>query len=260
MAEFAFLNLILYLCNYSCCHWLYYYSPTSLSLPWFYFFSLLPHTQIPPTSLKDICKSQNAACHHCIVCRKTNSRNTVSPVSEPAAFEEDVTATNCLYLTWLCTPVREREEETERGSNKETSSLQSIRQWSGLVVSSWAQTSSLVSRQGKAFQGKSYCCRSNLHVWFGDHLSWETADLRKAHAHISARSAQCEIQIETDRDGDSSSAWLPFTNSIRSNLIKRLWCSSDIRYDIHSPSVRLSQTHELLSLRCLARAIIRKLL
>ena len=31
--------------------------------------------------------------------KKTNSRNTVSPVSEPAAFEEDVTATNCLYLT-----------------------------------------------------------------------------------------------------------------------------------------------------------------
>lgn len=48
------------------------------------------------------------------------------------------------------------------------------------------------------------------------------ADLRGAHAHISARSAQCEIQIEIDRDGDSSSAWLPFTNSIRSNLIKRL--------------------------------------
>lgn len=49
---------------------------------------------------------------------KTNL-NTVPPVSEPAAFEEDVTAGNCLYLTWLGTPVREREEETERDANKE---------------------------------------------------------------------------------------------------------------------------------------------
>lgn len=36
------------------------------------------------------------------------NKNAVSPVSEPAAFEEDVAATNCFYLTWLCTPVRER--------------------------------------------------------------------------------------------------------------------------------------------------------
>ncbi len=49
---------------------------------------------------------------------KTNL-NTVSPVSEPAAFEEDVTAGNCLYLTRLCTPVREREEKTHRDANKE---------------------------------------------------------------------------------------------------------------------------------------------
>lgn len=49
---------------------------------------------------------------------KTNL-NTVSPVSEPAAFEEDVTAGNCLYLTRLCTPVREREKEINRDANKE---------------------------------------------------------------------------------------------------------------------------------------------
>lgn len=37
----------------------------------------------------------------------------VSPVSEPAAFEEDVAAANRLYLTRLCAPVKSREGEDD---------------------------------------------------------------------------------------------------------------------------------------------------
>lgn len=33
-----------------------------------------------------------------------HTHHPASPVSEPAAFEEDVTATNCLDLTGFCTP------------------------------------------------------------------------------------------------------------------------------------------------------------
>lgn len=42
----------------------------------------------------------------------------VSPVSEPAAFEEDVAAANRLYLTRLCAPVkgREGEDDIKKGS------------------------------------------------------------------------------------------------------------------------------------------------
>lgn len=38
--------------------------------------------------------------------------HTSSPVSEPAAFEEDVTATNCLDLTGFCTPEEIKQEKT----------------------------------------------------------------------------------------------------------------------------------------------------
>lgn len=61
----------------------------------------------------------NPACH-CVVCRESTSTpmktnlDTVSPVSEPAAFEEDVAATDCLYLARLGAPVGEREEEANR--------------------------------------------------------------------------------------------------------------------------------------------------
>lgn len=37
----------------------------------------------------------------------------VLPVSEPAAFEEDVAAANRLYLTRLCAPVKGREGEDD---------------------------------------------------------------------------------------------------------------------------------------------------
>lgn len=36
--------------------------------------------------------------------RSKHARHPVLPVSEPAAFEEDVTATNCLDLTGFCAP------------------------------------------------------------------------------------------------------------------------------------------------------------
>lgn len=65
-------------------------------------FQLSSHTYTPLTSLK--------ASSALVWKEKTFlwNLNTVSPVSEPAAFEEDVTATNCLYLTWLCTPVKKK--------------------------------------------------------------------------------------------------------------------------------------------------------
>ena len=51
---------------------------------------------------------------HIHVLLSVNCQIPDSPVSEPTSFEEDVAAGNCLYLTRLCTPVREREEETKR--------------------------------------------------------------------------------------------------------------------------------------------------
>lgn len=59
---------------------------------------------------------------------KTNLK-TVSPVSEPAAFEEDVAAGNRLYLTWLCTPVIEREEETKKDMHTKSDSINSGADW-----------------------------------------------------------------------------------------------------------------------------------
>lgn len=44
----------------------------------------------------------------------------VSPVSEPAAFEEDVAAGNGLYLAWLCTSVSQTEKNTNKNRNEVT--------------------------------------------------------------------------------------------------------------------------------------------
>lgn len=41
---------------------------------------------------------------------KASRRSAISPVSEPAPFEEDVAATNRLYLARLGAPVKDREE------------------------------------------------------------------------------------------------------------------------------------------------------
>lgn len=44
--------------------------------------------------------------------QEPNTR-VVSPVSEPAAFEEDVTATNCLDLTGFCASEEIKQKKTE---------------------------------------------------------------------------------------------------------------------------------------------------
>lgn len=52
-------------------------------------------------------------------CRRTDNQTgttPASPVSEPAAFEEDVAATNCLDLTGFCTS----EEIKEKKKTKKT--------------------------------------------------------------------------------------------------------------------------------------------
>lgn len=41
---------------------------------------------------------------------KASRRSAISPVSEPAPFEEDVAATNRLYLARLGAPVKDRGE------------------------------------------------------------------------------------------------------------------------------------------------------
>lgn len=110
------------------------------------------------------------------------------------------------------------------------------------------------------YRFKNLCSRSNLHglfriIYHAKPVLQCSRDGARAHTHTPLLCLVCVCMSGKQRECEweaicfQSSAWLPFTNSIHSDLIKGLWCLSDIRDDIHSLSVRLSEIHELLSLR-----------